>query len=332
MRRAEAEGHGRCRCRRLGEADGGGGLADGVAQQVGVDAGRRGLVVLAGGVQADDGVEVDDAAGLVFGHLDEPDADQGDRAFWVMPRQAGQVAGQVGDEPAPQVARVGVEQHGGGVVVAVAAHRLAEPGVVLDVAGRAGDVAAVRAAPGVGVAAGAAGQHGLAAHPAGVDRAERRRGEGGEHARVRGDRLGDALAAGQAGADELPGVALVDRRAGRADGLAAVAARDVQHSPVLGGGVVDRGEFAGGQVDGVDAAAQPDRVRAVRRRWRAGVPRRGSRPRRWSGVVGGRPRSRARMMGSGSQGGCRGGHEARPQRCWAAWRVMPSREPISAQE
>ena len=79
----------------------------------------------------------------------------------------------------------------------------------------------------------------------------------------RGDGLGDALAAGQARADELPGVALVHRRAGRADGLAAVAAGDVEHSPVLGGGVVDRGGLAGGQVDGVDAAAQPDRVGAV---------------------------------------------------------------------
>ena len=36
--------------------------------------------------------------------------------------------------------------------------------------------------------------------------------------------------------------------------------------------------------------------------------------------------------GFGIEGGCRGGHDARPQRCWAAWRVMPSREPISAQE
>jgi hypothetical protein len=43
-----------------------------------------------------------------------------------------------------------------------------------------------------------------------VDRAERRRGQGGEHARVRGDGLGDALAAGESGADELAGVALVD--------------------------------------------------------------------------------------------------------------------------
>ena len=159
-----------------------------------------------------------------------------------MPRQAGQVAGQVGGEPAPQVPGVGVEQHGGLVVVAVAAHRLAEPGIVLDVPGRAGDVAAVRAAADVGVAAGTAGQDGLAAHPPGVDRAEGGGGEGGEHARVGGDGLGDALAASQPGADELAGVALVDGRAGRADGLAAVAARDVQHSPGLGGGVVDRGE------------------------------------------------------------------------------------------
>jgi hypothetical protein len=41
------------------------------------------------------------------------------------------------------------------------------------------------------------------------------------------------------GADELPGVPLVDGRAGRAGALAAVAAGDVQNSPVLGGGVVD---------------------------------------------------------------------------------------------
>ena len=246
-----------------GDSGGGGGLVDGVAQQVGGVDGGRGLVVLAGSVQADHGVEVDDAARLVLGHLDEPDADLGEQGLLGDPGQAGQVPGQVGDEPAPQVARVGVEQHGRGVVVAVAAHRLAEPGVGLDVPGRAGDVAAVRAAAGVGVAAGAAGQDGLAAHPAGVDRAERRRGEGGEHARVRGDRLGDALASGQSGADELAGVALVDLRAGRADGLAAVAAGDVEHA-AGSWRVVDGGEFAGGQVDDVDAAAELDRVRACR--------------------------------------------------------------------
>ena len=106
------------------------------------------------------------------------------------------------------VARVEVEQHRGLVVVAVARTAGGRAGGPLDVADRAGDVAAVRAAPVFGVAAGAAGQDGLAAHAAGVDRAEGRGGEGGEHARVRGDRLGDALAAGQAREDELAGVAL----------------------------------------------------------------------------------------------------------------------------
>ena len=147
----------------------------------------------------------------------------------------------------------------------------------------------------------------------------------------RGDGLGDALAARQARADELPGVALVHRRAGRADGLAAVAARDVQHSPVLGGGVVDGGGLAGGQVDGVDAAAQPDRVRAGAVRGELAFPGAEVGPGDVLGVVGGRPRSRAGER-FGTQGGCRGGHEVRPQRCWAAWRVTPSREPISAQE
>ena len=97
----------------------------------------------------------------------------------------------------------------------------------------------MRAAPRLGVAAGPAGQHGPAAQPPGVDRPERGRGEGGEHARMRGDRLGDALASGQSRADELPGVALVYRRAGRADGLAAVAAGGEQHPAGFGGGVVD---------------------------------------------------------------------------------------------
>ena len=114
----------------------------------------------------------------------------------------------------------------------------------------------MRAAAGLGVAAGAAGQDGLAAHPPGVDRAERRRGEGGEHARVRGDRLGDALAAAEPRADELAGVALVHLRAGRADGLAAVAARD----GCLAG--IEGGEFAGGGVDHVGAGAELDRVGA----------------------------------------------------------------------
>ena len=69
-----------------GEGDGGGGLADGVAQQRGGVPGRGRLVVLAGGVEADDGVEVDDAACLVFGHLDVAGcARWRGRVFWVTP-------------------------------------------------------------------------------------------------------------------------------------------------------------------------------------------------------------------------------------------------------
>ena len=282
------------------------------------------LVVVAGRVEADHRVEVDDAACLVFGDLDEPDAQVGMQGLLRDPGQAGYVAGQVGDEPAPQLTRVRIEQHGGLVVVAVAARRLPEPGIGVHVAGRAGDVAAVRAAPRAGVTARTAGQDGSAAQPAGVHRAEGRGGQCREDARVRGDRVGDAFASGQARADELAGVALVHLRAGGADHLAAVTAGDR-------GLAVEGGEFAGGQVDHVRAAAQPDRVRAGGLGGELVFPGpevvAGG-----AGVVGGRPRSRARDEGFGIRSGCRGGQEAWPQRCWAAWRVTPSREPISAQE
>lgn len=78
-----------------------------------------------------------------------------------------------------------------------------------------------------------------------------------------GDGVGDAFAAGQARADELPGVTLVNRRAGGADGLAAVAARGEQHPAGLSPCVVDGGQLAGGQVDSVDAALEPDGVDAA---------------------------------------------------------------------
>ena len=57
----------RCAARASNERNGVGGLDDGLTQQRGRVAGRGWLVVVAVGVQADDGVEVDDAACLVFG-------------------------------------------------------------------------------------------------------------------------------------------------------------------------------------------------------------------------------------------------------------------------
>ena len=97
----------------------------------------------------------------------------------------------------------------------------------------------------------------------GVNRAEARGGEGGEHARVGRDGVGDAFAAGQARSDDLAGVVLVDRRAGGAGVLSAVAAGDAQHAARFGVGVVHDAGLAGGAVDGVNAALQADRAGAV---------------------------------------------------------------------
>jgi hypothetical protein len=134
------------------------GLADGLLEQGSVVPGRGRLVVVAGCVEPDDGVVVDDAAGLVFGDFDEPDADLGAQVFLRVAGQAGELAGQVDGEPAPQLRGEGVEQDVAGVVVAVRSRGLAEPRVIGLVTAGAGDVAAVRAAPLAGVAAGPAGQ------------------------------------------------------------------------------------------------------------------------------------------------------------------------------
>ena len=114
------------------------------------------------------------------------------------------------------------------------------------------------------VAAGTAGQDGFAAHPAGVDRAERGGGEGGEHARVRGDRSRGCLCRrtgprGRAGGRRACRPAeqegqTVSRRFPHAG---------QQHPAGLSRRVVDRGELAGRQVDGVDAALEPDGVGAA---------------------------------------------------------------------
>ena len=99
---------------------------------------------------------------------------------------------------------------------------------------------------------------GVLADRAGVDRAERRGGEGDEDGGMGGDGRGDALAAGQPGADEVVGVAAVGLGAAGAGGDAPVAARLVDH-PVRH---ADRGdgaqELTGRGVDVADVAAEPD--------------------------------------------------------------------------
>ena len=227
------------RVRRGQAGDGGGGVPGGVLEVGGGDAGGRGQEPAGvGGVQAveaEQDVEVDRAAGLVFGGFAVGDA-----------HAVGQVAaaGELVEVPfdgllgaPPQFAGAVVPHHVGGVVVAVRAQRLAEPGIVAGVAGEAGQLAAVRADSGVaaGVAglglAAAVGLVGAGVQPdrAGVDGAEGGGGEGGEHGRVGGDVRGDAFAADQPGADELEGVPPVGFGAGRAGGDAAVAAGFVDH-------------------------------------------------------------------------------------------------------
>jgi hypothetical protein len=77
------------------------------------------------------------------------------------------------------------------------------------------------------------------------------------------DRLGDAFAAGQPGAQELVGVGPVDLGTGRAAGGAAGAAC-LQYQPVgLPGGVEHRPCLPGGGINVVYSADQPDRVLAV---------------------------------------------------------------------
>ena len=196
-----------------GEPRRGGGGGDGGGQLRGVEGGRDQVAVLGGGVEAEDGVEVDQAAGLELGHL-------GIRQLHLPgPGSlggAGQLAADRDGGAAPQFGGVRVPDDGGGVVVAVRAQRPSQGGVGVFVPLAAGQAPPVLAEGGfaAGAASGgpAAGQ--LAA---GVHGPEAGGGEGGEHARMRPHRVGDAFAAGEPGADQLVGVPPVGLGAGRAD-------------------------------------------------------------------------------------------------------------------
>src|SRR5262245_8770846 len=87
-----------------------------------------------------------------------------------------------------------------------------------------------------------------------VDRAERWRGQRGEHAWMGGDGIGNAFAAAQPSADELVGVSPVDLGAGRTLGGTASLTRDGQDPAGLVDGGVAVQEFSGGAVDVIDAA------------------------------------------------------------------------------
>src|SRR5262249_38674324 len=112
-----------------------------------------------------------------------------------------EAAADADDRAAPQFGGVGVPHNRGVVVVAVGAQRPSQAGVVVFVPLAAGDPPPVRAevrlAPGS-----AAGDLAARGNDPGVDGTEGGGGEGGEHTRVDGDRLRQALASGESSADE----------------------------------------------------------------------------------------------------------------------------------
>ena len=199
-------------------------------------------------------MEVHDAAGLVLGDLavGHPQL----HAVLLAELPDGAAEGDRG--AAPEFAGEGVPHDVRCVVVDAGVDRLAERPGVLAVAGGAQDGAAVGGD--LRVAAQVAGPDLPVArvHDPGVDGPERGRGQGGEHGRVGGDGVGDAFAADEAGADELVGVGAVGLGAPGADRGAAVAAGDVDdavgHRPGVAGGE----DGAGGGVDGVQLAGEPD--------------------------------------------------------------------------
>jgi hypothetical protein len=98
-------------------------------------------------VEADDRVEVDDAAPLVFGDLGEGDPDLGGERLVGEPGLPGQGPAQGDGETPPEFRGAGVEQNSPGVVVTVRAQRLAEAKVVTVVNLAARHPAAVWAGP-----------------------------------------------------------------------------------------------------------------------------------------------------------------------------------------
>src|SRR5215470_15714904 len=130
---------------------------------------------------------------MVFGDLGKGDPQLRGQGLVRHPCLARESTPQGDGEAPPELGGAGVEQDRAGVVIAVRAQRLTEPGIVAGVAVWTGHASAVRAD--LDAAARTAAQETAVFLPGQVDRAERGRGEGSEHTWVGGDTLGDALAA-----------------------------------------------------------------------------------------------------------------------------------------
>lgn len=123
------------------------------------------------------------------------------------------------------------------------------------------DGAAAEAAAVVALAAVAAGS--TTVLPGTVDRAEGRSGQRDEEPGTVLDCGGDVLAAGQARANEVVGIARVEAGAGGADGRTSVAAADGEPFAGFGASVVVVDDLAGRRVQSGGRAGQMDRVGAA---------------------------------------------------------------------
>ena len=194
-------------------------------------------------------MDVDDAAGLELDDLGVGDPAPGPERGDAEPAGRGQAPLQGDGEPAPQLGGVELPEHVADVVVAVPAQRLPEHPVAVALPSAAEQRSAVRAErlvpPGPARPLGAQS----------VYRSEGRRGERRERRRVVRDGLGGVLAAGEAADQQVPGVALVLVRAGRAHRGAPVLAPPVGDPVQLVRRRVGPDLFAG---PGFDAGRGPD--------------------------------------------------------------------------
>jgi hypothetical protein len=175
-------------------------------------------------VQADDSMQVHQAAVLVLRHLHVGHPDLLVQTLLGDPKQLGELSGEVDRRAAPQLAEQVVPHDGALVIEAVRAQRLPEARVLGGVHAAAGQrdaVAADRPLP----ARMAPERLTVRAEDVGVHDPERRCCERREERRVPGHGVGDAFAAFEAGRDEVVGVAAVALRARPADRLPPVAAR-----------------------------------------------------------------------------------------------------------
>src|SRR5215211_1056877 len=220
-----------------------------------------GAAAVGGGVQTQDGVEVDRATALELGHLGIGHPHQPGQFGLGQAGAAGQVPVDGDGGSAPQLWGQSIPDHLRVAVIAAGAQRLTEPGIGLVVAVLAAGRLTMRAA--LTLPVGIAGVDQPTLSLAGVDLAEAGGGEGDEQPRMAGHGLGDALAAFQPSSKELIAVGLVGRRAGRAHRGPTVAAGLQEGGVGFPVSRIQSAALLGRRIDLIDRPAQPNRVGAV---------------------------------------------------------------------